>query len=508
MGPGSVRLAIRNVHKRFGAVSALSGVSMDVQRGEVHAMLGENGAGKSTLVNIITGVLKPDLGAIYLDGAPMRFSSVFEARAAGVSAVYQDPQLFPDLTIAENVFMGVYPRRGPGLVDFRACHEQTGRIMNALGIDLDPRRPAADLSVAERQFVAICRALLQDARLLILDEPTAALTPRETDQLFAVIGRLREAGSSVLLISHRLEDVRRLADGVTVLRDGKQVLAGALGSISDERIVAAMLGAGLGRTSMGLGQAAGEDGQRELLRIESLSSAAFHDVTFAVRAGEIVVLAGLVGSGRTELLETIFGVRTETGGRVSVQGRPVPKRAPRRMLDLGVALVPEDRDREGLVLGFSLAENVTLPMLRRVGRLGFLRRRAERRIAADQIDRLSIATPGPMADVATLSGGNRQKVVLAKWLASGPRVLLLDEPTRGIDVGAKSEIHAILRGLASEGLGVLVASSDFKEVEALAHRVIVLRAGRQVSELRPPRISEAEVVAAATLGGSRLLGGT
>jgi rhamnose transport system ATP-binding protein len=509
-----LRLAVRGVRKHFGAVTALVHADMDVRQGEVHGLVGENGAGKSTLVNIITGIVKPDGGEVYLDGRPVAFASVVEAQRAGITAVYQDPKLFGDLTVAENVFLGAFPRGLLGTVDFSAAREKTDALLHMLGVRLDPRRLAGDLSVAERQFVAICRALLTDAKLLILDEPTAALTPSETERLFAVVRRLRDQGSSALLISHRIEDIRGLTDSLTVLRDGRRVLAAATGDVTDEQIVEQMLGARLRRAESARrapsarAAAPGRSpvppagsGGSALIRLVSLSSApAAQDISFAVYPGEIVMLAGLVGSGRTEILETIVGLRPETGGEVRVNGHPAILRTPRRMLRLGVGLVPEDRDRQGLVLGFGVAENLTLPILRRITTLGFLRTKTERAIATSQAERLKVKSDGVGADVASLSGGNRQKVVVGKWLTGRLRLLLLDEPTRGVDVGAKAEIHDMLRGLAAEGLGILVASSDFKEVVALADRVIVLRAGRQVTELTRDEVTETAVAAAATLG--------
>lgn len=514
-----LRLAVRGMRKNFGAVTALAGADLDVLPGEVHGLLGENGAGKSTLVSIMTGITRPDEGEIYLDGRQVRFSSVVEAQHAGISAVYQDPQLFGDLTVAENVFLGAFPPGRLGMVDFRAARERTAELLDTLGVTLDPRRPAGQLSVAQRQFVAICRALLSDAKLLILDEPTAALTPSETEHLFEVARRLRDQGSSVLLISHRLEDIRNLTDSLTVLRDGTRVLASATRDVTDEQIVEEMLGARLSRVTSAALSSADKSSARlptdtshsptsadtdagALLRLVSVSSAPVRDVSFAVRSGEIVVLAGLVGSGRTELLETIVGLRQEARGEIRIRGHATVMRTPRRMLRLGLGLVPEDRDRQGLVLGFGIAENLTLPILRKVTRFGFLRRAAERAIATAEAERLRVKSDGVGVDVASLSGGNRQKVVLGKWLTGDLRLLMLDEPTRGVDVGAKAEIHDLLRGLAASGLGILVASSDFTEVAALADRVIVLRAGRVVAELTGEEITQPAVAAAATLGTS------
>jgi rhamnose transport system ATP-binding protein len=496
--PQLPRLEVRGINKRFNNVTALAGVDMTILPGEIHALAGENGAGKSTLVSIITGVATLDEGEVLVDGQPVQFRSAADARRAGISTVYQDPQLFLHLTVGQNVLMGEFPKTGLGFVDRKRSEAIVNDAMAQLGVDLKPDRVAAELSPAELQFVAMARALMREPKLIILDEPTSSLTPNETERLFAVVRRLAARGTSVLLISHRLEEVRRICDRITVLRDGRRVATEAMSEISDDEIVRWMLGDAVGRRAKE--RQTGEHGTAKvLLEVAGLASDRFHDVSFALHAGEIVVIAGLVGSGRTEILETIMGLRPGDAGAVSVNGKVVLHRTPRRMVRLGLGLVPEERDRQGLVLGFGVRENVALPTMGELGRLGFLAAKKERVVAERERTALSIKVPDVEDDVASLSGGNRQKVVLAKWLAADPLVLILDEPTRGVDVGAKFEIHRILRQLVDErGLGALVVSSDLPEVVDLADRVLVMRAGTIVAELHRGVATEDRILAAAT----------
>lgn len=496
---GVPRLEVRGVHKRFTNVVALAGVDMTILPGEIHALAGENGAGKSTLVSIITGVASPDDGEVCVDGQAVRFRSAADARQAGIATVYQDPQLFLHLTIAQNVLMGEFPRRPFGIIDRRRCAAIVRQAMEALGVDLEPDRMAAELSPAELQFIAMARALARDSKLIILDEPTSSLTPKEADRLFAVTRRLAERGTSVLLISHRLEEVRQLCDRITVLRDGRHVTSRSMAEISDDEIVVSMLGEAVRRRAHAR-RMAERSAACPLLEVAGLASGRrFHDVSFTVHAGEVVVLAGLVGAGKTEVLEAIMGLRPSDAGMVAVDGETIAHRTAPRMVQRGVGLVPEERDRQGLVLGFGVRENIALTTMRKLGRFGFLSTKNERAVAEQERTALSIKVPNVEADVASLSGGNRQKVVLAKWLAAHPIVLMLDEPTRGVDVGAKFEIHRILRELVDDrGLGVLVVSSDLPEVVDLADRVLVMRAGTIVAELHRGEATEARILAAAS----------
>jgi rhamnose transport system ATP-binding protein len=496
-GPGVPRLAIAGVSKSYEGIHALADVSFDVAPGEIHALVGENGAGKSTMVKVITGLVTPDTGTLHLDGTPVAFPTPMAAREAGVSAVYQDPKLFPHLDVAENIFMGIFPRTGRGIVDRRRTYAETGRLLDELGVDLDPQAVVAGLSVAELQFVGIARALTRDLRLLILDEPTAALTPSEADRLFAIVRRLRERGTSVVFISHRLEELPGFVDRVTVLRDGRHVRTAPIAELTQPDIVRLMVGRSLENLYRRMGD--GNELGPERLRVEGLTLAgAFRDISFSVRGGEIVTLAGLVGAGRTEIAQAVFGIVPAESGRVWVDGKAVSVRGPRQMLGLGVAYLPEDRDGQGLVTAFSIADNMTLPIIGRLSHLGFLQRRREREIAERLATDLQVKMGSLDQVVAALSGGNRQKVVLGKWLATEPRVLLLDEPTHGIDVGTKAQVHELIARLARQGLAILVISSDLPEVLAISDRILVIAEGFLTAEFRGGEVDQERVMLAAT----------
>jgi rhamnose transport system ATP-binding protein len=497
LGRGGLR--VDGIEKSFGTVKVLHGVHVEVARGEIHALLGANGAGKSTLVKIVTGVLSPDAGAVEIDGVPLDVTSGARARDAGIAVVFQDPPLFPDLDVGENIFAGNYPKLSLGLLDRERCYERAGEVLARLGIEIDPHTLVKDLSVAEREFVAIARALEGESRVLLLDEPTASLTPDEARRLFEVVRNYRDHGGAVMFISHRLDEVRELADRVTVLRDGRNVLTGRVRDVSREQIAEEMLGRKLSAAVQANGGGAG--GGEAVLSVRGLTLfRQFNNVSFDVRAGEIVLLAGLVGSGRTEVVETLVGLRKEDAGSVMVAGRELRHRDPRRMSRLGVVLVPEDRDAQGLVAGFSGAENIGMALPGRASRWGFLRRRAERDIAQQQLNALAARADATDVDIASLSGGTRQKVVLGKWLATRPKVLLLDEPTRGVDVGTKADIHAILKRLAQQQhMAVLAVSSDLEEVVQLADRVLVMRRGRLVAALAGEDMSEQAILLAASV---------
>jgi rhamnose transport system ATP-binding protein len=496
VGAAIPRLEVRGLSKRFEAVRALTAANLEVAAGSIHALLGENGAGKSTLVKIITGLETADEGSLLLDGREVQFGSPMEARSAGVTAVYQDPKLFPHLDVAENLLMGIQPTQLAGLrVDRRAMYREAGELLARIGVSIDTHTLAVGLSAAELLFVEIARALSADVRLLILDEPTAALTPAEADQLFTVVRDLRDAGASILLITHRLEELDGLVDTVTVLRDGSDVASRPKAETEREEIVRLMVGRTLAAEARRRPTAVGD----ERLTVEGLSSAGvFDSVSFSVRAGEIVGMAGLVGSGRSEIAEALFGIEPFDAGTVRVDGRSVNVRDPIQMVRLGVAYVPEDRDLQGLVTSFSIVDNVALPLLRRLSRLGLRARGLERGVSARYASDLAIKAPGVDTPVSALSGGNRQKTVLAKWLATEPKVLILDEPTHGIDVGSKAEVHAIIRRLAEQGMAILMISSDLPEVLLLSDRILVIAGGRLVAELSGETTQEAVMDAAAS----------
>jgi len=488
-------LAIEEVNKSFGNVRALQGVSLTLHAGEAHALAGENGAGKSTLIKILAGVHRPDSGRVLLDGTPADFQSPADARDAGIAVIYQEPTLFADLSIAENIFMGRQPRRAFGRIDHTAVREATAALMRRLGVDLDPDRPARGLSIADQQIVEIAKALSFDARVLIMDEPTAALTGTETARLFAVVEALRAEGAAVLFISHRLGEIFELCRRVTTLRDGRLVASEPLDGLTEDDLVRRMVGrdleelypkqdAALGATALSV---------RRLTR-----EGVFHDVSFEVRRGEIVALAGLVGAGRSEVVQAVFGVDRADAGAVEVNGTALRPGSPTAAMDAGLALVPEDRRQRGLVMDMSIERNIALTGLDRLGRGGLVRRALERGRAADWAVRLRLKYDRLSDTVGVLSGGNQQKVVLAKWLATEPGVLIVDEPTRGIDVGTKAEVHRLLTALAADGIAVLMVSSDLPEVLGMADRVLVMHEGRLVTEIPRAEATEETVMAAAT----------
>jgi len=489
-------LRVAGVSKTYGVSRALADVSFDILRGRVHALLGENGAGKSTLVKIITGIVEADSGQIFVGSKAVHFRTPIEARIAGIAAVYQDPKLFAHLDVAENIFMGAYPTTLAGTVDRKTMYERAESALRQLGLALDPRSLIAGLSVAELQFVEIARALVADLQLLILDEPTSALTPAESGRLFKIIRTLRDKGKSVLLITHRLEEVEEIADDITVLRDGRHVATRPASEINRTALVQMMVGRPIEtlfarRQSAGLG--------KEILRVEKLALVGkFAEVSFSLRAGEIVGMAGLVGAGRSEIAQSLFGIRPPSTGRVYLNGRRVIPRDPNQMLRLGLAYLPEDRDSQGLILPESIVDNVTLPIVGRLARFGVLNRASERQIATSAIATYDVKATSVDQPVSSLSGGNRQKVAFAKWLATKPTALILDEPTHGIDIGSKAQVHRITIDLADSGLGVLLISSDLPELLAISDRILVIAEGRLVSEFSREEATQEKVMMAAT----------
>ncbi|MGP3984564.1 sugar ABC transporter ATP-binding protein [Streptomyces sp. KR80] len=502
-------LELRDVFKSFGAVRALRAVSLQLLPSEIHALAGENGAGKSTLIKVLAGVHLPDSGQILLDGQPAVFNSPADARAAGIAVIHQEPTLFPDLSVAENLFMGRQPRRSLGRIDRRAAHTATADLMDRLGVALDPDRPARGLSIADQQIVEIAKALSHpataegprtSARVLVMDEPTAALTGSETARLFSVVEGLRAAGAAVLFISHRLEEIFGLCTRVTTLRDGCLVASEPLAGLTEDDVVRRMVGRDLDalypKQCTTLGDTA--------LSVRRLTrEGVFRDISFDVHRGEIVALAGLVGAGRSEVVQAVFGVDRADAGEVHVGGKALPAGSPTAAMDAGIALVPEDRRQRGLVMEMSIERNIGLTGLNRLGKGGLVRRALERGRAADWAARLRLKYDKLSDSVGMLSGGNQQKVVLGKWLATEPAVLIVDEPTRGIDVGTKAEVHRLLSSLAAEGLAVLMVSSDLPEVLGMADRVLVMHEGRLVAEIPRAEATEESVMAAATgLGGT------
>ena len=474
---------IRGVSKSFGGVRALRDVSLDIRPGEVHALCGENGAGKSTLIKVLSGVYRPDTGRVVAWGSPLPLGDVRGCENAGVAVIHQESAAFADLDAADNIFVGREPvRLGGLLLDRRRMRSLTRQLMARAGAEAQLGTPVGEMSVARRQMVSLARALSHSCRLLILDEPTASLSGKECEVLFGIIRQLRADGVSILYVSHRLEEVFALSDRVTVLRDGQLVGTCPTADVDRAELIAMMVGREL--EALSVGPPARPPGDKPMLEVAGLGRrGVFEDITLAVRPGEIVGLAGLVGAGRSELARAIFGIDRPDAGRVVVAGRRLPGGSCRAAMSAGVALVPEDRQHVGLIQPMSVSENLTLAVLGSMTTCGLLSAAREKDFAERLIGDLGIRAPAPSAPTETLSGGNQQKVMVAKWLGTAPRVLILDEPTRGVDVAAKADIHRLIRELTDRGLAALVISSDLPELLGLADRIVVMRAGRISGEL-------------------------
>jgi rhamnose transport system ATP-binding protein len=486
--------ALRGVSKRFAATQALDDVSLELWSGEVHALVGENGAGKSTLVKVLAGVHQPDSGSIWLDGVETVIHGPAHARSLGIAVVHQEPRLFPDLTVAENVFLGHAPSGRLGTIDWGGMRRAAKALFDELDVQFDVAAPVRGLSMADQQLIEIAKALSVEARVLILDEPTASLSAHEVERLFAIVRRLRARGVSILFVSHRLDEVFVLSDRTTVFRDGRHVITTPTSELTTADLIRHMVG----RTVSLFPKVETATGG-VVLDVEGLTrSGVFRDVTFSVRAGEIVGFAGLVGAGRTEVARVLFGVDQRDAGVVRLGGSPVEFASPSAAMHGGIAYLPEDRHQQGLVLDFSIAQNVTLPILPRLFPRFLIRAAAERAVANEYTEQFDVRMTGVDQLVGALSGGNQQKVVLAKWLASKPKVLILDEPTRGIDIGAKVEVHRIISELAASGLAIILISSDLPEVLAMSDRILVLHEGRITAEIPHERATQERVMFAAT----------
>jgi rhamnose transport system ATP-binding protein len=493
-------LVVEHATKSFGAVRALNDVSIELVRGEAHALLGENGAGKSTLVKILAGVYQPDGGSIYLDGARVQLTSPAAARDAGVSVIYQEPTLFPDLTVAENIFMGRQPLRSGRRIDRSNMMKVTNDAFKRLGVNIEASRVARGLSVADQQIVEIAKSISFNAQVIIMDEPTAALTEVEVERLFDVVKTLRSQGAAVMYVSHRLQEVFDICQRVTILRDGAFVKTSLTADTNIDEVIRSMVGRDVVAATSTGGDATGEN----VLEVERLTrEGIFTDVSFNVRAGEIVALAGLVGAGRTEVARGIFGIDRVDAGSVKVGGKKLKNASPISAMNAGVGFVPEDRRQQGLVMEMAIDRNVALASLRGLSRFGFVRKASERKLAYDWSTRLSLKYGRLSNTVTTLSGGNQQKVVLAKWLARRPRLLIIDEPTRGIDIGTKAEVHRLLTELVSQGVAVLMISSEMPEVLQISDRILVLCEGRLIDEFSREDANENAIMRAAT-GFARL----
>ncbi|MGT2464127.1 sugar ABC transporter ATP-binding protein [Sinomonas atrocyanea] len=488
-------LELRDVTKNFGAVAALRSGNLRLERGSIHALVGENGAGKSTLVKIIGGLQARDAGEMLLNGDPVEFRTTADAMGAGIAVIYQEPTLFPDLSVAENIFVGRQYYGRFGRLDRARMRREARALTERLGAPLDPDREARGLSIADQQIVEIAKSISLNAETIIMDEPTAALSDVEVDRLMGIARSLRDEGKGIVFISHRFDEVFSLCDRITVMRDGAYISTDRISDVTEDEIIRKMVG----RSVESLFPKQEAEIKDVVLEVKNLTSAGvFEDISFTVRAGEIVCLAGLVGAGRSEVARAVFGVDPYDSGTVTMSGIKVPKHDPSAAMKLGIALVPEDRRHQGLVMNAGVQSNITLSIRSRLSRLGILSSGMERGSAQSWAKRLQVKTRALDTEVVLLSGGNQQKVVLAKWLATAPKLLIIDEPTRGIDVGTKAEVHRLTSELAGAGLAVLMISSELPEVLGMADRVVVLREGRMTAVIDRQDATAESVMFAAT----------
>jgi ribose transport system ATP-binding protein len=494
-------LEMRGITKRFPGVTALDGVDFELERGEVHVILGENGAGKSTLIKMLSGAYQPDKGEILFEGEPVRIPSAAVAQGLGISTIYQEFNLVPQLTVAENVFLGRQPRR-LGIVDRRRMREEARRLLERIKVRVDPDAPVSALGVAQRQMVEIAKALSLEARVLIMDEPTASLSGQEVQRLFEIVRGLKQEEVGVIFISHHLEEVTEIGDRVTVLRDGK--LVGQVPAATDHSELVRMM---VGRSIEDQFPRRRPEIGDVLLEVRDLSrEGVLEDVSLRVRGGEVVGIAGIVGAGRTELARAIFGVDPVDSGEVWVEGRRMERFDPREAKNRGIGFITEDRQGQGIVPPLSVAENLVLASLGKSTSVGLINRGEQRSRARRMIEELNIRTPGPEQEVRYLSGGNQQKVVIGKWLLADSRVLIMDEPTRGIDVGAKVEIYELMNELTEQGAGILMISSDLPEVLGMSDRILVMAGGRINGELSGEEATQERVMTLATQGSEAAVG--
>ncbi|HWE41694.1 MAG TPA: sugar ABC transporter ATP-binding protein [Gemmatimonadaceae bacterium] len=483
-----------NVEKRFGGVRALRGASLEVRPGEVHALVGENGAGKSTLINILGGAIRRDTGTLTFAGHDVAFRSPAESQRQGIAVIHQELAMLPSLSVAENLFMGRMPSR-LGWVDRGSMRVRARELLAEVGLDADPATPVSELGTSHQQLVEIAKALSMGARLLVMDEPTASLTEHETQRLLALVRRLRDGGVAIVYVSHRFAEVFAISDRITVMRDGATVRTLETPRTTPSEVVALMVGRELARASPPASPALGP----VALELRGVSRAgAISDVSFTVRQGEIVGMAGLVGAGRSETARAVFGAEPHDAGEILLGGRPVRFRSPGAALDAGVAMCAEDRKRLGLFMDNSVRWNISIARLAAISAFGFVRRGRETSLARGFVDRLRVRAPDLATPVRQLSGGNQQKTVLARWLATEPTVLILDEPTHGVDVGAKAEIYALIRELAAKGIAILLVSSELPEILDLSDRIVVMREGRVAGIVARPDASEQAIMMLAT----------
>jgi rhamnose transport system ATP-binding protein len=494
-GPGERILELNHISKSFPGVRALDDVRFDLRRGEIHALMGENGAGKSTLIKVVTGVHRPDSGEILLDGKRVEFRTPLDSQRIGIAAIYQHVTCYPDLSVTENIYIGHESYNSlTRKINWKELHARAGELLHSLDADFDPRTPMGSLSVARQQIVEIAKALSTNARVIIMDEPTAPLTNRESEDLYRISEGLRDRGVSIIFISHRLEDMYRLASRVTVFRDARYVGTWDVKDIGKDDLITAMVGRSITQLFPKKKVPIGE----EILRVEGLSRTGyFKDVSFTLRKGEILALTGLVGAGRTEVCEAIYGITHADSGRILLGGEEFRIDGPDEAIAMGLGYLPEDRLRQGLVLEWELSKNISLPTLEKFRRFGLLLPKREHVVAKGLLEKLEVRAPSVFARAATLSGGNQQKVIVAKLLNSEMRVIILDEPTKGVDVGAKTAIFGIMTGLAEQGYGIVMVSSEMPEVLGMSDRIVVMKEGRVTALLDTKDATQETILAAA-----------
>ncbi len=493
-------IALEGISKSFPGVKALSDVSLSLYPGSVTALIGENGAGKSTLVKILTGIYQPDSGTIHVADREVHFPTALAAAHAGVTAIHQETVLFDELSVAENIFLGHAPRNRFGLIDWKKLNADARALLARAGADLDPTIRLRDLGIAKKHLVAIARALSVDAQVVIMDEPTAALSHKEIHELYALVERLKAEGKAILFISHKFDEIFRIADRYTVFRDGTMVDEGLIADVSQDELVRLMVGRAVGSVYPKKHVSIGEP----VLTVSGYRHPTeFEDINFELRRGEILGFYGLVGAGRSEFMQSLIGVTRPSAGAVRLDGQVLVIRSPSEAIRAGIVYVPEERGRQGAIIGLPIFQNVTLPSLSRTSRSGFLKLANEFALAREYTSRLDLRAASLDQDVGTLSGGNQQKVVIAKWLATRPKVIILDEPTKGIDIGSKAAVHAFMSELAAEGLSVIMVSSEIPEIMGMSDRVIVMREGRIAAQFdRADLTAEKLVRAAAGIQGA------
>lgn len=492
------RVRMEGIRKSFGGVKALNGVSLAVKPGEIHALVGENGAGKSTLMKILSGAYQKDEGSIEIDGVPVEIGSPRRGKELGVGIIYQEFELAGDLSVAENIFLNRLS--SGGLIDWKRLYEKAEAVLHSLNFDINVKSRVQDLSVAYQQVVEIAKVLSQNAKILILDEPTAVLSPKETAALFETLNKLRGEGVSIIYISHRMEETFQIADSITIMRDGEVTGTGRCDQMEMNQVIELMIGRKLSTMFPPRTVEIGE----EILRVEELEGEAFRRISFSVRRGEVLGISGLVGSGRSEIVRAIFGADRKKSGKVYLNGKEVTIRSPKDAVRLGIGLIPENRKEQGLVLEFAVKHNITMPNIRSVrGALGVIRQKQENRLAQSLVEKLTVKTDSIDTAVHQLSGGNQQKVVLAKWFNTDSQVIIFDEPTRGVDVGAKIEIYNLINEFAKRNLGVIIISSELNEIIGMCDRTIVIDNGEKKGELKKEELSELNIMKLAVGGNAK-----